>query len=159
MAYRADALCDDYFCRSAELPVQLRAQSRVGLVVKRGERVVKDQNFRLPRQRAGYRKPLLLAAGDVAPKLGDAVLLAVGQLVDKFARLCDVYRLRSVTVAAAFAEENVVADAAGEEHGFLRDIAETVVQRVKAVIADVHAVDQNLALSRIVKTRDEAYQR
>ena len=87
------------------------------------------------------------------------MLLAVGQLVDKFARLRDVYRLRSVAVAAAFAEENVVADAAGEEHGFLRDIAETVVQRVKAVIADVHAVDQNLALSRIVKTRDEAYQR
>ena len=76
VAYRADALRDDYFCRSAELPVQLRAERRVGLVVERGERVVKDQNFRLPRQRAGDREPLLLAAGDVAPELGDAVLLA-----------------------------------------------------------------------------------
>ena len=115
VAYRADALRDDYFCRSAELPVQLRAERRVGLVVERGERVVKDQYLRIPRQRAGDREPLLLAAGDVAPELGDAVLLAVGQLIDKFTRLRDVYRLRRVAVAAALAEEDVVADAAGKE--------------------------------------------
>ena len=41
------------------------AERGIRAVIERGERIVKYQNFRLPRQRAGDGKALLLPAGDV----------------------------------------------------------------------------------------------
>ena len=87
MADGADALGDDDFGRIMKLCCQTLAQLRVRAVVQRGEGVVEDQNFRLPRQRAGDGKPLLLPAGNVAAKLCNGVVRAFGELVDELLRL------------------------------------------------------------------------
>ena len=70
-----------------------------------------------------------------------------------------VLKRGAVLLSAAFAEEHVVADGAGEEHGLLRDIAEPVIQRVEGVIPDVDAVHKDLALRRVVEARDQTDQR
>ena len=53
---------------------------------------------------------------------------------------------------------DVLRDRAGEDHGFLRDDADLAAKRAKRGLANVHAVDQDSALLRIVETRQKRQQ-
>ena len=113
-------------------------------VIERGERIVKHQNFRLPRQGAGDGQALLLPAGDVPAKLRDRVLRALRIFSDKLRRLRQRERVAQGFVRlrhSALAEEHVVLHCPGEEDGLLRHIAEPVIERVERIVLHVHAVD------------------
>ena len=80
----ADALGDDDLRCAGQFLCKSFAQRGVGLIVERGEGVVKDQDFRLSRQRPRDRQPLLLSAGDVPAKLGDRMRGLLGVFIYKF---------------------------------------------------------------------------
>ena len=162
VADRADALGDDDLRHIMQLPVQTLAQLRVRPVIERRERIVKDQNFRLSRQRAGDGKALLLPAGHVAAELLDLVVRALRQLIHKL--LClrkrnGALKVFAVASGSALAEEYVVAHRSREENGLLRDIAELIVERIEGIVLHVHAVDEHRALRRVVKAGDELDER
>ena len=117
----------------------------VGLVVQRGEGVVKDEDFRVARHCAGNGQTLLLPAGEVRAALRDRAGIPDLRGFDKFRRLRDGNRLadgsaRRVVLAVA----DVAADRAGEQERLLRHKADLAAQGVLRVVTHVHAVYQHL---------------
>ena len=158
MADGTDPLGDDNLRRLRQCLGKACPQGCVRLIIQGGEGVVKDQDLRLPCQSPGDGKPLLLPAGEVPPLLGDGIGCALVQAADKFGRLGQLQRCLQVSVrivAGALAEEDVFPNAAGEQGRPLADKGQLVIQGVEAVLPHIGAVQQDMAVRRVIEPGNE----
>src|SRR5262249_58257029 len=101
-----------------------------------------DQERRADDQRARYRAPLPLAAGDVRRTFVDIGLVAARQPVDELlgtGKTCGADHLIEGRVGLGHAD--VLADGAAEQEVFLKYDADIAAQVIEVVFANVDAVD------------------
>ena len=146
----AYTLGDHELRRVRELGREGMAKCRVGLEVERGERVVEDVEVSVTYEGARNGEALALATGEVRAALGHGGVEAAGKLADE-ARLRDVERVPELLVrrvGAAMAE--VLGDGAAEEPRLLRDIGDAIPELRLGDIADVDALEEELAAGDVV---------
>ena len=157
----ADALGDDDADRIREVLRESASQVRVGAVVKGREGVVENEDLGRSGEGSRNGKPLLLAAGKVLAGLRQGIVEAAFALIHEFRGLrgidggADIF-FRKFPVLLP--EGEVLADAAGEEHGLLGDVADLVVEAFEGVILHAHAVQQDFAAGRVIEARDQVDQ-
>ena len=126
----------------AEALLKPGADLRVRLGVDRGERVVKDHDRCVARERARDRSALLLSAGERNAALADEGIISLGKALDRLIetggsrRSLDAGYVRSVA-----GDGDVLADRTGEKERLLQDDADMFTQPVGLDLADVDAAD------------------
>ncbi len=116
------------------------------VAVQVGDRFVEDQDFGLLEERPRYGQSLPLATGQPRATLADLGLIAVRQFLD---HLVDLRRLAGLDdlfeARMGVGHDEVVVKGSGEENGFLRHDPEDAPQLVGGQVADVLAIQIDMA--------------
>ena len=105
---------------------------------------------------AGKAEQLPLAGGEVVAALTHLFVQPVVQLVDELVGVDVAADLHDLAVGdALFPQNDVGADGAGEQEHILQHLAEVPAQGGDLDLADVDAVDQDLALLELVVPADQ----
>ena len=130
-----------------------------GLHVDRARRLVEDQERRVLQECARQRDPLALATGELNPALSDRRRIAARQARDEVVRARRLRRPHDVEVACSRAPvSDVLPDTGRKQHGLLEDDGELVPQVGEAVVAQVHAVEEDGAGRRVVEAGQETHE-
>lgn len=122
--------------------------------------LVEDEDFRVLQKRAGDGQALALPAGEPHAVLAQPRLVALRQLLDHIVYLREFTGLHNVLeVRVRVRGDEIVVDAAGEQHGLLRHHAVVAPKLVGGHAPDVPAIEQNLALRGHVEAHQEFCQR
>ena len=126
------------------------------LRVERRGRLIEDQDLRVVQQRARYRYTLALSARKRVSFLSDNGIVSVGEFNDKSVR-ARRFRRRNDRLARRAGRRigDIVVDRSVEEERLLQNDAHLRAQRVLRQIAQVDAVDRDLAPAGIVKTHEK----
>ena len=82
-----NALCHDHPGGILQLIGESPAELGIGAVVQSGKGIIKDQDLRLPGERAGNGEPLFLTTGDIGAALSDGGCQPAGEFAYKFCGL------------------------------------------------------------------------
>ena len=127
--------------------------------VHRGGRLVQDQDAGVGQDGAGDRQQLLLAGGEEASALADLAVQAFFHPVYDKLRGGHPQGLEDLFVGRVLpAVAEVVADGSGKEIGGLQDVADAAVEPELGPFPGVPAVDQDLALRRLIETAGQVDQ-
>ena len=125
--------------------------------VERGGRLVQDEDRRVADDRARDPDPLALAARERQPALADHRVVPVGHLRDELVGVRELRRLHDLGVGGGRPTvRDVVVHGAAEEHGVLQHEADLAAEPLDREVAQIDAVDQDLAAGGVVKARDHA---
>src|ERR1700722_6183015 len=92
----------------------------LGVSVHAGERVVENQNLRIPYQGAGNRSALFLATGECNAALAHQRLISLGKTFDVRRDIRRFGGIVNLLVSSrVHAERDIFADAVAEEESFL----------------------------------------
>ena len=127
---------------------------RLEVEVRRG--LVEDEHPGAGQERPGQRDELALPRRQRHAALVHQRVDALGEPLDELGQADAVDRLHDLVVGGARpGEGDVVAHGAHEEERLLGDDAELPAQRVDGDVAQVVAVDRDLAARRVVEAGDE----
>ena len=133
---------------------------RLVLGIDRGERLVQQQDRRIPQQRAGDGDALALPAREADAALTDHRIVGLRQAGDEAVRVgrpCGRFHLGVARVRLA--EANVLRCRAVEEVGVLVDDAEARAQCSAVKRAQVLAAEQDSPALRVVEAHEQAQDR
>ena len=131
------------------------AQFRVGVHAGRG--LVEDEDARVKGQGAGKVDQLLLAGGKRTAALLHRFVEAARQALDEVQRVHIKGGLAQVGVGDLLvAEADVSGDGSAEQERVLEDDGEVLAQREQIVLAQVDAVEQDLAGGHVVEAHHQA---
>ena len=153
-----DALRDDDLRGAGQVLAEGVAQARVGREVEGARCVVKDEDARVPHERAGYGEALALASGEVPSQLLHlAVEPSLGlHHVGCLGRGDGAFEL--AFVGAIGTPSQVGGDCARKEARTLVDDALELVQAGEAPVAHVPVAHEHLALRRVIEAHGERRQ-
>ena len=128
--------------------------------VEMRRRLVQEQDFRIADQHARQSDRLLLAAGQAAPAFGDRHVVAQRMAGDEALDAGKPRRREHFCVGRVGpAKRDVVAQLAEKQIGVLQHEADAGAQIGRVVLADVDAIDQDVAFVRVVETGQQAADR
>ena len=158
--YRSDSLRDDDLCGFGDEFLESGADERVGAGVYCACRVVEDEDLRLFQKCAGNTKALLLTARDVRSALLDEGIVAIGKGGNEIVRLSELASLDEFLVGSLpVTPAKIFLDGAREEKILLQNHRNRIAESAQIVFADVNAANLDTSLGRIIKTRNELYER
>ena len=126
--------------------------------IERARRLVEQNDVGLADHRARDREPLALSARQVLSAVGDDRHELVGALAHEVPRARVLERADDLLVAHVVEPvRDVLAHGRVEEHGALVDDDDARAQEVHIVVAQRHAVEQNLAARGLVQPLEQAH--
>ena len=135
------------------------AQSILTGVVHRAGRFVQQQDRRVKEQGAGQQYHLPLAAGEQLPTFANGAVKALWMLAGQLGDAGDTGNLQHVFVTDVVgAEGQVVAQAAGQQRQVVGDVANLVTQVSHIQLAQIQAVNQQLAFVGVVVVHQQPRQ-
>ena len=135
------------------------AQRRVGGEVQRAGAVIQDEDIGLSHQGAGDGQPLALAAGEVPAALLHDLVEPQGLAPDKLGGLGGLQGVPEILVGGVLvAPEEVGADGAGEELGFLEHHAHLLADLLFRPLPGRAAEDGHGAGGGVVEPGDQVHQ-
>ena len=152
----AKSMRDDHRRAAGKKPVERRANLQLGLGVHAGGGFIENQEARIMRQRAREADQLALADGKSCAALGDLRFHAAGKPGDERAK--PHFLQRGIYGSAADvrgAQAHVGLDGAGKQKRVLEDDAKLAAQILQVEVANIAAVDENLAALDVVKAQDQ----
>ena len=130
------------------------AQLRVG--VHAGSGLVEDEDAGIVGQRAGKVDELLLARRERVASFADWLVKLARQALDEVQHIHIACRLAQPACRnLLIAEANVFSQRAGEKEWILQDDGEMLAQRGQILVAQIHAVEQNLAGGYVVEAHHQ----
>jgi len=136
--------------------LQCRSHAKLGLGVDGGGGFVEYENPRAMSQSPCKTDELLLAGGERGAALEDGLGEGAGQGADEVADVDLVGGVGDFIVGdPGGAHADVLGDVAGEEEGILQDDAEAAAEGEEVLLADVDAVDEDLAKLDVVEAHHE----
>ena len=157
--YGGDALGDhdlrDIFIACPERVIELCLCREVECA----RRIVKNDDPGFLKQSPADRDPLALSSGEAHSALCNSGVIAVGLLTDERICLCsrrggDDFRLGSIRVSKG----DIFPDGRREELALLKADCYVFPQSVQSIFFYVDLVEQDAAVHRIIKARDQVYQ-
>jgi hypothetical protein len=145
---------------SAGQPRELAQYRALGARIQRRGRLVEDDDARIFQQRARDGDPLPLAAGEPHATLAHARVIVLGQPFHELVELCRARGPYDVGAGGArSAVRDVVRDRFVEQHRVLRHDADRLADAAPGDVAQVLAVDPNLAAGRLVQAKQQLRER
>src|SRR3954466_11527710 len=118
---------------------------------------VEDQDVRLRNHRASEGEELAFTGTEVSAAFPDLRLITFREPRDDVVNAQRFGRGDNFVVTCGGASElEILHDGTGEQEVFLRDDGDLFVERLDGRREKIEAVDQDLPLLRLIKTRDEA---
>ena len=152
----AEPLGDDEAGAPAHQALQRQLDEVLGFGIYAGERIIEDEDARILEQGAGDGDALLLSAGERHAALADMGGIALRQFQDEVVGLRRFCCGENLFVAGVGAPKSqVLADARGEERGFLQYDADLIPQRFECDAAQIVAIYGDAARRGIVETRQQ----
>ncbi len=128
-----------------DLDLRFGVQRRCGFI--------QDEDGGVLQERPGNADTLALPAGKFHPLLADDRIVPQGEIPDKPVGKSGLRGLRNLFKGLAhFPVSDIVAHRLVEKDGLLGDDADHGPKGFHPVIADIHAVDQNLAIGYVVES-------
>src|SRR5438105_1763941 len=123
------------------------------------QRVVQQHDARLPRQRSGERRALLLSAREIDAALAKNRLVATRKFGDRPIELCHAGGPLTGLGEAAGAVGEIRADRLAEEQALLWDKSDFLAELGRIDVTRRNSVDEDLALLWVIHARHQIYER
>ena len=152
-----EAMGDQHTCPALDHALQCAAYAQLGVGVHARGSFVEDENAGIECQCAGKIYELLLAGRKRVAALLHRLVELAGKALDEVQNVDVARSLAQIGLGDSLvAEANVLGQRAGEEKRILQHDGEVLAQRGQIVLADVDAVDENLAGGHVVEAHHQA---